>query len=174
VTGRLPDRRQITVELLADTLVTRRLPQLWLIVTLREAVERPRPSIGALARPTGAEFYAVTPELPERLEHSPGFDGSVMVRATADLSPGQRQSATVALQKILADKRVKEAVITPRGARIIRQASEGDRGAHLVLRQVKFPVAAINPAIVRQAISEADRLRDALKIPAAEPKKLLA
>ena len=56
LTGRLPDRRPITISLLADTLVMRRLPQLWLIVTIKERVERPGPSIGAQARHTGAEF----------------------------------------------------------------------------------------------------------------------
>jgi hypothetical protein len=174
VTGRLHDRRQITVELLADTLVTRRLPQLWLTVTLREPVERARPSIGALARPTGAEFYAVTPDLPERLEHTPGFDGSVMVRGSADLTPEQRERASGALHCILADKRVKEAVVTPRGARIVRQACEGDRGAHLILRQVRFDLEAIGPELVLQAVADADRLCDALVQPASEAKKRLA
>jgi transcription initiation factor TFIIIB Brf1 subunit/transcription initiation factor TFIIB len=78
------------------------------------------------------------------------------------------------LHNILSDKRVKEAVITPRGVRIVRQASEGDRGAHLILRQVRFPVDRIAPELVLQAVSEADRICDALALPASQPRKRLA
>lgn len=174
LSGRLGDRRLITVELLADTLVTRRLPQLWLIVTLREPVERPRPSIGALARPTGAEFYALTLDLPERIETPPGLEGAVMIRGSADISAAQLDRAGSALRTILADPCVKEAVVTSRGARIVRQASEGDRGAHLILRQVRFPILAVAPELVLQAIEDADRLRGALDDQLTEPRKRLA
>ena len=36
---------------------------------------------------------------------------------------------------------MKEIAATPRGVRLVRQASEGDRGAHFILRQVRFPHA---------------------------------
>src|SRR5262245_43529173 len=66
--GRLPDHRQIKIELIADTLVFRRLPQLWLKVTLIECAEIERPAIGALARPTGAEFFSLVHDLPQWIE----------------------------------------------------------------------------------------------------------
>ncbi|TGT40647.1 hypothetical protein EN810_35245, partial [Mesorhizobium sp. M8A.F.Ca.ET.167.01.1.1] len=62
--SRLEDGRQVRIELLADTMVTRRLPQLWLRVTLSEVSERSRPAIGVLARPTGAEYYSLVHDLP--------------------------------------------------------------------------------------------------------------
>ena len=40
VTGRITDGRQVRIELIADTMVTRRLPQLWLKVTLFEREAR--------------------------------------------------------------------------------------------------------------------------------------
>ena len=48
-----------------------------------------------------------------------------------------------ALAPLLADPRVKEIVIGPEGASVIWQAAEGDRGAHLILRQSVFPVGRI-------------------------------
>jgi len=51
---RLADSRRIRIELIADTLVFRRLPQLWLKMTLLDHSPQKRPSIGALSRPTGA------------------------------------------------------------------------------------------------------------------------
>ncbi len=47
------------------------------------------------------------------------------------------------LAEALADPRIKEIAITPRGLRIIRQAGEGKRGDHLLLRQSVFENAVV-------------------------------
>jgi hypothetical protein len=174
LTGRLPDKRGITVELIPDTLVMRRLPQLWLVVTLSETAQRARPSFGALARPTGAEFYSRISDLPERIEPPPGLDSSILVRGNAALSPANAARAGEALRRLFADKRVKEVMVTPRGVRIVRQASQGERGAHLLLRQARFPIEFISPDLVRAAVEEADSMRDALDWAGAAPVKLSA
>jgi hypothetical protein len=161
LTGRLPDRRQVTVELVPDTLVMRRLPQLWLVVTLRESVERRRPSIGALARPTGAEFYSLVHGMPERIETPAGLDPAILMRGER-FGAAEAQRVAPVLAELFADLRVKEIAATPRGLRIVRQASEGERGAHLLLRQSRFPLAAVSPDLVARAVAEADRLREAL------------
>ena len=50
---------RISLEVVPDSLVPRRLPQLWLRLTLLAPEAAPRPSIGVLARPIGTEFYSV-------------------------------------------------------------------------------------------------------------------
>jgi hypothetical protein len=174
LTGRLPDRRQITIELIPDTMVMRRLPQLWLVVTLSETMKRARPSFGALARPTGSEFYSRIDELPERIEPPPGLDSSIMIRGNAPFGGVDANRAGEALRLLFADKRVKEVMVTPKGVRIVRQASQGERGAHLLLRQVRFPIAAVQPELVRTAIEEADAMRGALDWAGSAPAKLSA
>src|SRR5262245_48040131 len=77
--GRLADGRAVTVELVPDTLVYRRLPELWLIVTIEEQAPAPGPSIGGLSRPTGAEFYALAPALPRLLELPDGVETSLLL-----------------------------------------------------------------------------------------------
>ena len=47
------------------------------------------------------------------------------------------------LSDVLADPRIKEVAVTPRGLRIIRQAAEGKRGDHLLLRQSVFENATV-------------------------------
>src|SRR6185436_554394 len=155
-------------------LVMRRLPQLWLVVTLSETAKRARPSFGALARPTGAEFYSRISELPERIEPPPGLDSSILIRGNAALSGASAARAGEALHRLFADKRVKEVMVTPKGVRIVRQASQGERGAHLLLRQVRFPLEAVQPDLVLTAIEEADAMRDALDWAGAAPAKLSA
>jgi hypothetical protein len=159
--GRLPDKRPVKVELIADTMVFRRLPQLWLRVTLTETVDRKRPSIGALARPTGAEFYSIVHELPHWIE-PPQTDASLLMRGDGNASEAQIERVSALFRSLFSDPAVKEAAITPRGVRLIRQAAQGDRGAHLILRQTQFRVDAIAPELVQAAIREAETLRHVL------------
>ena len=67
VTGHIADGRQVKIELVADTLITRRLPQLWLRLTLYD-VSPGRPRIGALARPTGGEYYSLVHDMRHWME----------------------------------------------------------------------------------------------------------
>jgi hypothetical protein len=171
--GRLADNRQIRIELIADTLVFRRLPQLWLKLTLAEAGERRRPSIGALSRPTGAEFYSMVHDLPEWIA-PPQTDASLLMRGDGLAADRDIERATAMFCSLFRDPAVKEAVITPRGVRLIRQAAEGDRGAHLLLRQVRFPVEEISAALIGQAIGELEALSATLTGEEAAPAELVA
>jgi hypothetical protein len=173
LTGRLPDRREVFIELIPDTLVVRRLPQLWLCVTLRERVERPRASIGALARPTGAEFYSRVHDFPERIDAPAGVESECLMRGDGRLAASELGRIGAVLRGILADPHIKEIAATPRGVRIIRQAAEGERGAHLLLRQIRFGASASHDTVAR-CIAKADLLRDALDQCAQRQTKLSA
>jgi hypothetical protein len=155
--GRLGDGRQAKVELIADTMVTRRLPQLWLRVTLSETRQHARPTIGALARPTGAEYYSLVHDMPEWMTPSE-TEASVLMRGDGSATAWQVERVSALFRNLFADPGLKEAVITARGTRIIRQAAQGEPGAHKVLRQVRFSLTAIPPELVSLAIAEAETL----------------
>lgn len=159
--GSLSDGRRIRIELIADTLVCRRLPQLWLKLTLAEDRLQKRPSIGALSRPTGAEFYSMVHDLPEWLM-PPETSTSILLRGDGAATPAEIKQASSVFQALFRNPTVKEAVITPRGVRLIRQVAEGDRGAHLVLRQVRFPINEVPAELIRTAIAEAMLLSETL------------
>jgi hypothetical protein len=137
--------RAIHVDLVPDTMTIRRLPQLWLSVTMLDA--RPAlPGLSVLVRQTGNEFYALTDDFERRLEAPAGFPDEVMIRA-ADTR---------------AQARVKEIAITAKGLRIVRQAGEGRRGEHLLLRQAIFDAAAVPASDLEAALSALDALRAAI------------
>ena len=160
--GWLPDRRGVTVELIADTLVTRRLPQLWLVVTVRENLVQGGPSFGALARPTGAEFYSRIGGLHHRVTSLALSDAPLMIRADSPLGTRESEDLCEAVSAIFHDRRIKEILVTPRGARIVCQAAEGDRGPHLILRQARFASSSIGGDMLVRAVADADALRAAL------------
>ncbi len=158
--GLLPDARNIGIEMVADTLVTRRLPQLWLKLTIGDPAPRRGFSIGALARPTGAEFYSIVHELPEWIA-PPDCDLPLLVRGRSASAADVARAGPV-LRSLFADREVKEAVATPRGARIVRRVAEGDRGAHLLLRQIRFPVDVVPADVIASALADAELLAHAL------------
>ena len=162
ITGRLADRRDVTVELIADTIVTRRLPQLWLVVPVREQCAHGAPSFGALARPTGAEFYSRIGGLDHRVTSPATSDAPLMIRADHALDERASETLCKAVDAVFRDRRIKEILVTPRGARIVCQAAEGDRGAHLILRQVRFATSPIGANTLARAVADADALRAAL------------
>lgn len=157
VVGRLEDGRQAKIELIADTMVTRRLPQLWLRVTLSEQRNCSRPTIGALARPTGAEYYSLVHDMPDWMA-PPETEASLLMRGDGRATAWQAERVSALFRNLFADPTVKEAVITPGGTRIIRQAAQGEPGAHKVLRQARFPLTVIPPELVRAALAEAEAL----------------
>lgn len=161
LSGCVSDGRQVRIEIIADTLVPRRLPQLWLKVTVHEPSPSPRPSLGVLARPTGAEFYSLVPGLPEWV--APPFEAEIpllMRGRGANARDVERMGA--AFRSLFTDVTLKEATITPGGVRIVRQIAQGDRGAHMLYRQIRFPVDAVRPALVRKALQDAELLRSAM------------
>jgi hypothetical protein len=161
VTGRIADGRRVRLDLIADTLVTRRLPQLWLKVTLIESAPRARPAIGALARPTGSEYYSLVHGLPEWMA-PPKTDISLLMRGDGCATPEEAHIAGRYMHALFADPRVKEAVIMPRMARIIYQASQGGRAAHMFLRQAQFSLDTVPAETIKQAIALAESLSTVL------------
>ncbi|WP_426127508.1 hypothetical protein [Pararhizobium sp. PWRC1-1] len=157
VTGHIADGRRVRIELIADTLVTRRLPQLWLKATLIESEPLVRPAIGALARPTGSEYYSLVHGLPEWMT-PPKTGISLLMRGDGCATREHESLFGDHVQRLFADPRVKEAVITPTIARIVYQASQGGRAAHMFLRQAQFSLETVPAETIKQAIALAESL----------------
>ncbi|TGT43210.1 hypothetical protein EN810_34740, partial [Mesorhizobium sp. M8A.F.Ca.ET.167.01.1.1] len=74
----------------------------------------------------------------------------------------QVERAIAIFRNPLSDPAVQEAIISPRGTRVIRQVAQGERGAHLLLRQIRFAVTTISADLVSKAVAEAQSLSEAL------------
>jgi hypothetical protein len=133
--------RDVRVDLICDTMTIRRLPQLWMSTTLIDA-NAGLPGFAILVRPAGTEFYSLTSRFAHRIETPVGFPDEVLIRGDDGAEP-LLDELRETLAGILGDPRVKEIAVTPRGLRIIRQAGEGKRGDHLLLRQSVFENAAV-------------------------------
>lgn len=162
VTGRIADGRRAKIELVADTMITRRLPQLWLRLTLYDAMPG-RPRVGALARPTGGEYYSLVHDMPQWME-PPKTGTSMLVRGDGSATPWQVERLGGYFETLFADAKVKEAVIGANGVRLMRQAAQGERAAHLFLRQSRFAIDAVPSDDIRTAITLAGALASVLPV----------
>ncbi|WP_137391640.1 hypothetical protein [Rhodoligotrophos defluvii] len=170
-TGCLGDGRAVKIALISDTLVTRRLPQLWLSVTVAAAAGETYPTFGVLARATGHEFFTCVHDLPMRFEPPPPLDAALLVRGAASAQDDLSRVAP-ALAGIFADPKVKEVAASPVGIRVIRQAAQGERAAHIGLRQARYGLDRVSPDLVHQSLAAIDTLSASFE--ARSPLKLSA
>ncbi|MFA5898468.1 MAG: hypothetical protein WC829_05085 [Hyphomicrobium sp.] len=144
--------RWVQAQLLLDTLTMRRLPQLWLSTTLLER-NPGLPGMAILVRHNGSEFYSLTSHFDHRIDTPLGLPQEVVIRG----EPGAATllaKLTPMVSDILGDARVKEIAITDRGLRIVRQACEGKRGDHLLLRQSVFENAQVPRADLTRILDQ--------------------
>ena len=161
LSGLNADRNRISLEVVADSLVPRRLPQLWLKLTLLAPQESARPSIGVLARPVGTEFYSRVLGLPDTIAPPFAAEFPLLMRGRGATDAALQRTSGL-IRTLFADPTLKEIVITPRGAGTVRQIAEGDRGAHVLYRQMRFPVKQVSKEFVRNALAELRLLNAAL------------
>ena len=159
--GTCGDGHQVSLEVVPDSLVPRRLPQLWLKLTLLKPEAAPRPSIGVLARPVGTEFYSRVLGLPDTIAPPFAADFPLLMRGRGATEAAIQRTSGL-FRTLFADPELKEIVITPRGAGTVRRIAEGDRGAHVLYRQMRFQVTQVSPEIIRNALSELRLLNAAL------------
>lgn len=132
----------IQVDLVLDTMTIRRLPQLWLSTTMLDR-NAGLPGFAILVRHCGTEFYSLITRFEHRIDAPAGFPAEVLIRGDDGAEPLLAELAET-ISTILADGRVKEIAVTDRGLRIVRQAAEGKRGEHLLLRQSVFENAQVS------------------------------
>jgi hypothetical protein len=153
--------RALRLALVPDTLTLKRLPQLWLSVTLR----RPLPleaDLALLARPNGAEFFSIAQRLRARLETPADLPAGLLAKGSDPGAQSLLNDLAGLLGAFFADPKVKEVAVTRRGLRAVVQAREGKRGDYLLLRQSAFGADRLDPAAVLAIIDRLIGLESAL------------
>jgi hypothetical protein len=172
--GRIAGRR-VRIDAIPDTLTLRRLPQLWLSVTLEGRIDG-RAAFGLLLRSTGAEPYALTHRLDRRLAWPDGLPAEGLCRGAGAGAKALVERGRPAVAALLADPRVKEVAATPRGVRAVLRLAEGQRGAHLILRQAEFGAPRLQPCDALRLLDGLADLMAALEarpaVPTADQRRL--
>ena len=166
MTGRR-DGLAFDLQAIPDTLTFRKLPALWVLVTLPEALPV-QATLDLLARPSGNEPFTRFATLPQSLPTPPDLPKEIAIRS--DDATGIPPPDLLARHAdLFGDPRVKELVLSPKGLRIVILAEEADRSRYLIFREAEMgrtPLASarLQPLLDRLAAIRKDVL--ALKDPA--------
>ncbi len=152
------------LEPVVDHVAFRKLPSLWLKVTLREPV-RYAGTFDLLIRPRGAEFYSPFAELEYELPLPADWPRDAIVRGDdpAHMPPFEVIAPHVTY---FADQRMKELLVTPRGVRFVYQISQADRSHYVVLRQMEFAAQRVPATLVRRLLDAAVDLHESVAVAA--------
>ncbi|HUQ35436.1 MAG TPA: hypothetical protein VM144_03570 [Aestuariivirga sp.] len=138
---------------LVDTLATRRLPALWLMVTLQDKL----PVIAhfdLMMRPAGPTTFSNFDHLPHTLDRQEGFPEQAVIR-TDNAEGVLRASLLEPHLEPFFGPRAKELLITQNGLRIVWLLAEAERVRYGVLRQAEFGQVQIEGQLARDIL---DRL----------------
>jgi hypothetical protein len=124
------------LQALPDSLTFRKLPALWIMVSLPEPLPV-RATLDIMARPTGQEAFSHFASLPVSLP-CPAFlpDGTGVRTDDAARVPPMDLIARHA--RIFADPKVKELLISPKGLRLVLLGDEAERGRYLIFAMPKW------------------------------------
>jgi hypothetical protein len=145
-----------------DTLATRRLPALWLLVTVQDNLPLTA-KFDLMMRPAGPTTFSNFDLLGHTLKPIPGFPDEGVVRTDDPDSvlPGDVVRPHLGL---FASARAKELLIAPTGLRLVWLLAEADRARYGVLREADFGEVEIDAGTVEAILDALLALRlDILK-----------
>lgn len=150
------DGFNVKLELVPDTIVMRKIPPLWLMVTIK-GNKKSQGNLDFIVRPQNSEFYSPgwywdgVYQVPENWpQHSIAkYSGSTASIATLDRF----------VPALFEDIKVKELLVTPEIVRITYMAKQADRGEYLLMREAVFDKQIIDKSSVKGIIEQAILIR---------------
>lgn len=124
------------LQMVPDTLTYRKLPALWLLITLPSPVPT-QATFDLMLRPTGVEPFSHFRQLPQQISTPSGFPTDCSIRtddpfAMPDANLVARHLAGLDLDTL------KEIVISPKGVRMVWLAEQADRTRYLLFRDAEM------------------------------------
>lgn len=148
------------LQAIPDTLTFRKLPALWVLVTLPEPLPL-EATIDLMARPSGNEPFTRFTTLPQSLPTPPGLPQEIAVR-TDDAARVPPADLIARHADLFTDPRVKELVLSPKGLRIVLLAEEADRGRFLIFREAEMGRMPLSPERLKPLLDRLSGIRQDL------------
>ncbi|MGH6680420.1 MAG: hypothetical protein ACREDL_16170, partial [Bradyrhizobium sp.] len=143
----------VKLEPVLDDMTIRKLPSLWLKVSLYAPV-RYSGVFDLLIRPRGNEFYSPAFELPLEIKSPAGWPADAVIRSDDPCCMPPADELAKHLN-LFDDPKMKELLITSRGVRLVYQCDQAERALYSVLRQCSFSNSRLAPDLARRLIEAA-------------------
>lgn len=157
MTGRR-DGLAFDLQAVPDMLTFRKLPALWVLVTLPEPLPLDA-TLDMMARPSGNEPFTKFASLPQSLPTPPELPKEVAIRSD-DASRIPPPDLIARHAPLFQNPRVKELVLSPKGLRIVILAEEADRGRFLIFREAEMGRTPLSPQRLEPILDSLAALRE--------------
>ena len=151
---------EVKLSLIEDTLAVRKIPPLWLMVTVKGKVAI-EGSFDLIVRPSNNEFYSPAWQWDGNLKVPSHWPQHAVIKYQDRLVDVEKIDSLV--PKLFADDHVKELLITPSLLRITYMAKQAERGEYLIMRNSVFSGEAIKVEIVEKVLKQAIEMRQLLE-----------
>ena len=148
------DGRKVEVRLIRDDVSYRKLPSLWLCVSVRARLSAP--TLDIVARERNTEFYAVALNLENFIQKPPEWPGDLTLHCSESAPPLRAIAEHVC--SYFADPKAKELLVTPSGIRLVYQLAQARRAEYLVLRSGHFEIDVVPENLLRRMLAQATAL----------------
>lgn len=126
-----------------DTLTFRKLPVLWVLVTLTEPMPVPG-EVHIMARPGQDDIFSRFGQMPVSVALPPDFPQFCALRCS-DAAALPDAALVSAQGSLFASGQVKELVIAPQALRLVILGDEAERGAYLLFRDAELGQVPLTP-----------------------------
>jgi hypothetical protein len=150
----------VQVRPVVDTLAVRKLPALWLLVTIPEPLPV-RATFDLMMRPAGPTTFSNFDHLPVTLDRLADFPELAVVR-TDDPEHVLPAHVVAPHLGIFRDRRAKELLIAPKGVRLVWQLAEADRTKYGIFRQAEFGDPVLDPEVLQLILDRLVAIREAI------------
>jgi hypothetical protein len=162
--------RTVTVEPIVDHLAWRKLPVLWVQVTVLQST-RYRGVLDFLARPTGAEYFSHAYNLAHHMHLPSDWPQEALLCCDDPESAVPLETLSPFLTE-LGDPKFKELVVTPNGVRLMWRVDQASRAHYASFREIKFETVSIDAELARHVLDTALAIADTVSLD--EPQRKVA
>lgn len=144
-----------------DHMALRKIPSLWLHLSVEGAGSEAVGTLDMLMRPQNTEFYSPSWNWDGHVLPLPGWPAHAIYRTQGETPDMQAIDAHV--RQLFADDKAKELLLTPRVVRLTYQAKQAERGEYLLLRSTNFDDTPLPPDKVLALLERAVGIRQDLE-----------
>lgn len=148
------------IQIVPDTLSVRKLPALWVLVSLPETLPT-YDTVDLMMRPSGHETFSNFSRLPVQVQAPHGFPLDCAIRTDA-AGPVPWSDNLRDVLGAVDERRLKEVLVAPKGVRIVFLAEEAPRTRYLLYRDAEVGRSPLSPAMLAPFLAAATSLRDAV------------
>jgi hypothetical protein len=152
----------VQVQTVTDTLNMRKLPSLWLLVTIPGELPL-KAAFDMMMRPSGPSTFSNFDLLPTTIERPPDFPEHAVIRTDDEAHVLPAHVVAPYLAPFFRPG-AKELLISPKGVRMVLQLAEADRLRYGVFRQAEFGAASVDPELLRGTLDRLIDLRHAILV----------